>query len=170
MKTVVAIFVLIALASGVTAQDTTKVVKSKPMQIKAIKASDFTSSESKVEVKGDYDMPFAHPACAELDGDERKGCTNNALIENIKANFNYDPAAAGKHVDADDAVEIKFSINQFGNVKSIHVVYTGDPRITQSIIQALYSVPRMLPAKKEGKSVPCSVSMSVPYDVLFTQD
>ncbi len=150
-------------------QDTVKVEveESGSKQIRAVRSADFHSSESVLKVKGDFDTQFAHPDCSEPEGDEQEGCTTKALIEAIKNNLNYNPEEGNKPVEKDKAVDISFSINQYGNVKSIRVDYTGDPRISQSIIQALYAVPRMIPAHKDGKAVPSSCELSLPYETLF---
>lgn len=149
------------------ATDSMQVEKAGTPSFNFVSRSDISTAEKKVEISGEFDLPFAHPECNLDDPVERKDCSTQQLIKDIRKNLTYDPSKGGKPVESDKAVDIRFSVNQFGNIKSIRVVYTGDKQISQSIIQALYSVPKMLPARKGGSAVPCAVDMSIPYESIF---
>jgi hypothetical protein len=159
---------LLLLAVGLAAQDTPSNPAdsaSKPSQLGLGEMQTISSKD--VQVKGDYDVAPAPPACTELAGEARLNCVSSEVLAAIRKGMDQDAQAAGPH---SHPVLISFVINQFGDMKDIRVEHTGSSDLPKKVIVALYALPKFVPAKKNGASVGTTLNITYPYAALFTKE
>ena len=168
MKKILYILSCVLFATVAHGQVEMKEVKDEAKEMKSKAPAQLEATDYRYVFKGDVDKTLAHPDCDDAQGGEREDCTVELILADIKKSLNYD-ASMSKPLEKDLDVEIGFSVNEFGNVKNIKVQYSGDVRLTQAIIQALYSIPRMSAAEKEGVAVPSSCQITYPYAAIFPQ-
>ena len=128
---------------------------------------EFTAADFRYIFKGDNDENLSHPLCSGSPQGDREDCTVEVLLSEIQKSLTYKPTEENRPLEKDVSVEISFMVNEFGNIKNIKVQYSGDSRLKQAIIQALYSIPRMSPAMKDGAPAPSECMIIYPYDAIF---
>ncbi len=152
------------------AQDdkTTTVVKSGPLEMKA--ADERPNSViilMPAAATGDFDAVPAHPECTGKKGQESLDCTaalvQALIVEKLEAPT-LDMEQWGSSV-----VGIRFTINQFGEVKDIRVDHSGDRELSQQVILALYDLPKFNAAAKDGQAVNSTMEVNFRYEDLFNK-
>lgn len=166
MKRSLIIALLCCSAGMMFGQEEIKVVKDDAKEMEAETVQELGAADFRYMFKGDHDQPLSHPECQDAPAGDREDCTVELILADIKKSVNYDPTMS-KPLEKDMDVEISFNVNEFGNVKNIKVQYSGDVRLTQAIIQALYTMPRMSAAQKDGAAVPSSCQIIYPYAAIF---
>ncbi len=132
-----------------------KVVKDAP---KEMKAAPLSSAAPILDRPGEERMTWtcttevdvapAHPACKELAGDPRKGCTGEQVMAEIKAKVK--PLPPEKRPPVSEMIKVEFDVNPYGDVKQPTLDYAGDKSLADQIMLALYALPRFAPATKGG--------------------
>jgi hypothetical protein len=117
---------------------------------------------------GDFDVPPAHPKCAELVGEPRKSCTAQEVLTEIKTRLKAVPPATLP--PASVRIVVDFDVDQYGDVKRIGVVYAGDQALANQIIVALYGLPKFNPATKEGARAVSHCTFDYSPALLFAKD
>ena len=159
---------LVFLAMGLAAQDTLSTPADSVSAPTSLGLGEMPTIRSKeVKVTGEYDVAPAPPACAELAGEARQNCISVEVLAAVRKGLDQNAQASGPH---SHPVLITFVINQFGDMKDIRVEHTGSSDLPKKVIVALYALPKFVPAKKDGSSVGTTVSITYPYEALFSKE
>ena len=142
------------------------VVKSGGMEMKAVdERPNSVIILSPAAAKGDFDkLPF-HPECEGKIDQESLDCSATQIRKLIGEKLG-EPSLDLEQWGS-SAVGINFTINQFGEVKDIHVDHSGDQDLSKKVIIALYDLPKFNAATKEGKAVNSSMQVNYRYEDLF---
>ena len=152
-----------------------RIVKDPPKEMKAAPADSAKaalptmSREDMEQMEFQYIGAFteapAHPTCKDATGDQRKSCTAQQVLNEIRSRLEADPPATPPPATA--RVKVGFDVNQFGDVKGITVNYAGNDKMSEAVIAALYGLPKFLPATNNGVRAGSHCSFSYAPALLF---
>lgn len=151
-----------------------RVVKDPPKELKPAtdttgKVIDVMSKEDMKQMEfqytGTFTEPPAHPECKDAVGEARKACTAQQVLKEIRTRLNAAPPAVMPPAYA--RVRVGFDVDQYGTVKSVTVNYGGDDTMSEAVIQALYGLPRFIPAMNNGVRAGSHCSFSYAPALLF---
>lgn len=126
-----------------------------------------TANTTDVKVTGEFDVAPAPPACAESEGQARLNCISTEVLAAIRKGSDPSADRSGPH---SYPVLITFVINQYGEMKDIRVEHTGASDLPKKVIVALYALPKFIAARKDGRAVGATVSITYPYEALFSTE
>jgi len=177
-RTAATLLALCLIAHAHAQQDAGKVhriVKDPPKELQATPAQPekpAVPSLSKDEMEqmefqyvGAFTECPAHPACAEATGEQRKACTAQQVLNEIRAHLDAEPPT--NLASSNARVKVGFDVNQFGDVKGITVNYAGNDRMSEAVVAALYNLPKFLPATNNGVRAGSHCSFSYAPAALF---
>jgi hypothetical protein len=167
-RSILTSLVITCIATLATAQGEkpTTVVKSGSLQMKA-------ADEKPINVlilapataKGDFDVPPAHPECAEREGQESLDCTSVHIQRSIARQLG-EPSLNMEQWGS-SVVGVTFNINQYGELKDVRVDHSGDGTLSQQVMLALYDLPKFEAATKDGNTVHSSMQVNYRYEDLY---
>jgi hypothetical protein len=126
-----------------------------------------TVNSTDVKVTGAFDVAPAPPACAESEGQARLNCISDEVLAATRKGSDPSADRSGPH---SYPVLITFVINQYGEMKDIRVEHTGASELPKKVIVALYALPKFIAARKDGKAVGATVSITYPFEALFSTE
>lgn len=107
-------------------------------------------------------MPALGSDCAKLRGDQRKMCSEQAILTFFAQNVKY-PARL-KEAGVEGVVFLSFVVDRQGNAVQFEVLRSNHERFTNEVLRVAERMPRFEPGEQQG--VPVSVQYTVP--VRFT--
>lgn len=87
-----------------------------------------------------------------------------ALMQWISSNLKYPTIAAENGVQG--RVIVKFVVNKDGSLQNIEVTKSPDPSLDREAVRLVSSMPRWIPAKKDGKPVCCYYTVPITFKML----
>lgn len=155
-------------ATALSAQEPVmRIEKSVPVEMQADPkktAPSATVQQMNVVVSGTPDVVPAPAACKEKTKQDRLDCMHGEVLTALRAKLTEADAGAGP---LGSPVVISFAINEYGEMKDIHVDNASSPDLPKKVIVALYAMPKFAPAEKDGKTIGTKVTVSYPFDALF---
>ena len=84
-----------------------------------------------------------------------------ALMKYISSNLNYPPVAAENGIKG--RVILRFVVSKTGDIGSIQVLRSPDPSLEKEAIRVVKSMPKWVPGKQNGVSVPVYFTLPVTF-------
>lgn len=102
--------------------------------------------------------------CAGLESEqERDNCTSQAIAQHLVDNLKY-PRKARKS-DSSGLVILQFTVTKTGDITDIEVLKSPDPVFNQPAIEALESLPRLIPGQQRGKNVAVRYALPIRFSL-----
>lgn len=102
--------------------------------------------------------------CAGLESEqERDNCTSQAIAQHLVDNLKY-PRKARKS-DSSGLVILQFTVTKTGDITDIEVLKSPDPIFNEPAIEALESLPQMIPGQQKGKNVPVRYALPIRFSL-----
>ena len=120
------------------------------------------NAQSNVEVEAIAEMPYFSGCEAHADySDEKRNCSNRALIDFISRNLNYPEQAQAD--DIEGTVYVRFSVSEYGKVTNAKVLNQIGGGCDEEALRVVNMFPAWDPAQNNLK--PVAVEMDLP--ILF---
>lgn len=107
------------------------------------------------------------PTTVECEGieseQERNNCTSQAIAQHLVDNLKY-PRKARKS-DSSGLVVLQFTVTKTGDITDIEVLKSPDPIFNEPAIEALESLPQMIPGQQKGKNVPVRYALPIRFSL-----
>ena len=84
-----------------------------------------------------------------------------ALMKYISSNLMYPPVAAENGIQG--RVILRFVVSKTGNIEQIQVLRSPDPSLEKEAIRVVKSMPKWVPGKQNGVSVPVYFTLPVTF-------
>ncbi len=97
------------------------------------------------------EQPPIFPGCENLEKEQQRKCTSEAINNYIKTNFDESIVQGTKEIGRHN-VRGQFNINEQGSIVDIRVT-TSNIKLAQEGIRVLEAMPKMKPGKQRGKEV-----------------
>lgn len=102
--------------------------------------------------------------CADLESEqERNNCTSQAIAQHLVDNLKY-PRKARKS-DSSGLVILQFTVTRSGDINDIEVLKSPDPIFNQPAIEALESLPQLVPGQQRGKNVAVRYALPIRFSL-----
>lgn len=102
--------------------------------------------------------------CADLESEqERDNCTSQAIAQHLVDNLKY-PRKARKS-DSSGLVILQFTVTKTGDITDIEVLKSPDPVFNQPAIEALESLPQLIPGQQKGKNVAVRYALPIRFSL-----
>lgn len=102
--------------------------------------------------------------CAGLESEqERDNCTSQAIAQHLVDNLKY-PRKARKS-DSSGLVILQFTVTKTGDITDIEVLKSPDPVFNQPAIEALESLPQLIPGQQKGKNVAVRYALPIRFSL-----
>ena len=109
----------------------------------------------------DVDEMPVMATCGELKGEERKKCSNKALINAIYKNIKYPKEAKENKVEG--MVVAKFVIDKDGSVIHPEIKKALGSGCDEEVLRVVSEMPKWIPGKKDGKPVAVEFMLPVKF-------
>lgn len=86
-----------------------------------------------------------------------------AMEEYIKTNMKYPATAIDNGIEGD--VGVSFTVKADGTIGAIKIVRMVDPDLEQEAIRLVKTMPKWVPAEKEGAAVDAPATIAVPFSL-----
>ena len=112
-------------------------------------------------------MPY-FPGCSHLinDSDEKRNCSNHAIVSYIANNLKYPQSAQTAGIQG--TVYVSFDINENGYVSRASLLKDIDEACGKEAIRVIQNMPRWEPAVDQGK--PVKVELNIPIHFYLKDD
>lgn len=101
--------------------------------------------------------------CGELEGKERKDCSNEKVMEFIAKNLVYPKEAKNNGIEG--TAIVYFEIHKDGSVKNIMIRKNAHPLLDKAAIDVVRKFPKWEPGKQLGRSVVVSQSLPIKFEL-----
>lgn len=106
------------------------------------------------------------PSCA--DAENRKSCSSEVIMKHLMENLKYPEQAKKEGVQGN--VVLKMLIDENGVVEAKEVIKSLSPACDQAAIDAVNSLPKMMPARKGNKSVATEMVLPISFRLPAADD
>lgn len=98
--------------------------------------------------------------CSEVQNVQKRDLCTRALIQEFfLLNFKM-PVRGNVDIEA-GLIEVKFIINEKGRAGSPEIIKGLDEEVNERVIDLIYSLPKFIPGKKNGKTAALSYTFSI---------
>lgn len=140
-------FMLIALGLGLNAQE-----ENKPLEFKIVK--DLTKLE---------EVPPVFKTCSELEQEDKKSCTSEALFDYISNNLNYPKKELKSGIEG--KVYAIMIVEKDGSVRSVEIIKGVSETLDAEVIRVLKAIPDFIPATFDDKPIRYKYSIPVEFNI-----
>lgn len=119
------------------------------------------AEEEKVHVIVEQMPTF--PGCEELEGKERKDCSNEKVIEFIAKNVVYPEEAKDSGVEG--TAIVYFEVQKDGSVKNIKIRKNAHPLLDKAAIDVVRKFPKWEPGMQLGRPVVVSQNLPIKFEL-----
>lgn len=102
--------------------------------------------------------------CADVESEqERNNCTSQAIAQHLVDNLKYPRKA--RRTDSSGLVVLQFTVTRTGDITDIEVLKSPDPIFNEPAIEALRSLPQMIPGQQKGKNVAVRYALPIRFSL-----
>lgn len=108
-------------------------------------------------------MPTTEECAGLASEEERNNCTSQAIAQHLVDNLKY-PRKARKS-DTSGLVVLQFTVTKTGGIADIEVLKSPDPVFNEPAIEALQSLPQLVPGQQRGKNVAVRYALPIRFSL-----